>query len=70
MAYQLSNAEAEELFFIEAGLRHDRGARFYGVMTDQLIANGLLVMWGTSVRLTALGEGALLRLRNGVELMV
>jgi hypothetical protein len=39
-------------------------------MTDQLIANGLLVMWGTSVRLTALGEGALLRLRNGVELMV
>lgn len=62
---QFTNEVNEQLLFVEAGLRSENNRRFSEDEVSVLLAKGLLMTWGMSVRLTPLGEATLLLMRSG-----
>ena len=65
MDYQLTNKEEEQLKLIERGLQTNEKLPHDGAAIASLIAKGLLVSIGISVRITPQGEEALRSIRNG-----
>lgn len=65
MDEQFTNEVNEQLLFVEAGLRSENSRRFSEDQVSVLLAKGLLMNWGTSVRLTPLGEETLFYMRSG-----
>ncbi len=62
--YQLTKKEEDQLKLIERGLRTNEELPHDGVVVASLIARGLLVSIGISVRITPQGEEVLKSLRN------